>query len=44
MTISRKVSRASKKYNQALRLHNLIRILEARYGATVDELVEKCQV
>jgi len=33
-----------KKYSQAARLHDLIRILEARYGATVDELVEECQV
>ncbi|MEA3543689.1 MAG: WYL domain-containing protein [Thermodesulfobacteriota bacterium] len=36
--------RRPKKYSQASRLHDLIRILEARYGATVDELVEECQV
>ena len=36
--------RMPKKYSQAARLHDLIRILEARYGTTVDELVEECQV
>ncbi|SEA06755.1 HTH domain-containing protein [Desulfuromusa kysingii] len=40
----RKLGRAPKKYSQASRLHDLIRILESRYGATVDELVEECQV
>ena len=39
-----KPGRTAKKYSQAARLHNLIRILEARYGATVEELVEECQV
>ncbi len=39
-----KPGRAPKKYSQAARLHDLIRILESRYGATVDELVEECQV
>ena len=39
-----KPGRRPKKYSQASRLHDLIRILEARYGATVDELVEECQV
>jgi len=42
--LTRKPGRRSKKYSQAARLHDLIRILEARYGATVDELVEECQV
>ncbi len=36
--------RISKKYSQAARLHDLIRILEARYGATVEDLVEECKV
>jgi len=40
----RKPGRVAKKYSQAARLHDLIRILEARYGATVEELVEECQV
>ncbi len=44
MTVVRKPGRAAKKYSQAARLHDLIRILEARYGATVDDLVEECQV
>jgi predicted DNA-binding transcriptional regulator YafY len=44
MTGRRKVGRAAKKYSQAARLHDLIRILEARYGATVEELVEETQV
>jgi predicted DNA-binding transcriptional regulator YafY len=39
-----KRGRTPKKYSQAVRFHDLIRILEARYGATVDELVEECQV
>jgi len=38
------VSKPAKKYSQAARLHDVIRILEARYGATVDELAEECQV
>ncbi len=42
--MSRSPGRRPKKYSQASRLHDLIRILEARYGATVDELVEECQV
>lgn len=41
---TRKPGRMAKKYSQAARLHDLIRILEARYGATVMELVEECQV
>jgi len=40
----RKPGRIAKKYSQAARLHDLIRILETRYGATVEELVEECQV
>lgn len=44
MTLKRKQGRMPKKYSQAARLHDLIRILEARLGATVDELVEECQV
>lgn len=44
MTEKRKPGRVAKKYSQAARLHDLIRILEARYGATVEELVEECQV
>lgn len=38
------MSKPAKKYSQAARLHDVIRILEARYGATVDELAEECQV
>jgi len=34
----------AKKYSQAARLHDVIRILEARYGATIDELAEECRV
>ncbi len=34
----------AKKYSQAARLHDVIRILRARFGATVDELAEECQV
>lgn len=34
----------AKKYSQAARLHDVIRLLEARYGCTVDELAEECQV
>lgn len=34
----------AKKYSQAARLHDVIRLLEARFGCTVDELAEECQV
>lgn len=44
MSGQQKLGRAAKKYSQAARLHDLIRIIEARYGATVEELVEECQV
>ena len=44
MNAQRKPGRIAKKYSQAARLHDLIRILETRYGATVEELVEECQV
>ncbi len=40
----KKPGKPAKKYSQAARLHDVIRILEARYGATVDELVEECGV
>ena len=39
-----KPGKPPKKYSQAARLHDVIRILEARYGATVEELAEECQV
>jgi len=38
------MSKPAKKYSQAARLHDVIRILEARYGATVGELAEECRV
>jgi len=44
MTEVRKPGRLPKKYSQAARLLDLIRILESRRGATVSELVEECQV
>ncbi|MEZ4598835.1 MAG: WYL domain-containing protein [Syntrophotaleaceae bacterium] len=34
----------AKKYSQAARLHDVIRLLEARHGTTVDELAEECGV
>lgn len=34
----------AKKYSQAARLHDVIRLLEARLGATADELAEECGV
>ena len=40
----KKPGKPAKKYSQAARLHDVIRILEQRYGATVAELVEECQV
>jgi predicted DNA-binding transcriptional regulator YafY len=40
----RKPGKPSQKYSQAARLHNVIRVLEARYGSTVDELAEECGV
>ncbi|PLX81278.1 MAG: transcriptional regulator [Desulfuromonas sp.] len=42
--MAKKPGKPAKKYSQAARLHDVIRILEARYGATVDELAEECQV
>lgn len=40
----KKPGKPAKKYSQAARLHDVIRILEARYGATVGELAEECEV
>jgi predicted DNA-binding transcriptional regulator YafY len=40
----KKPGKPAKKYSQAARLHDVIRLLEARYGATVDELAEECGV
>ncbi len=42
--VRKKPGKPAKKYSQAARLHDVIRILEARYGATVDELAEECDV
>lgn len=36
--------RPARKYSQAARLHDLIRILEVRHGSTADELAEECAV
>ena len=44
MTSRRRPGKPAKKYSQAARLHDVIRILEARYGATVEELVEETGV
>lgn len=41
---TKKPGKPARKYSQAARLHDVIRILEARYGATVDELAEECCV
>lgn len=41
---TRRRSRPPKKYSQAARLHDVIRILEQRYGATIAELMAECQV
>ncbi len=43
-TVHKKPGKPAKKYSQASRLHDVIRILESRYGATVDELAEECCV
>lgn len=42
--MTKKPGKPAKKYSQAARLHDVIRLLEARYGATVDELAEECSV
>jgi len=44
MIAKRGPGKPAKKYSQAARLHDVIRILEARYGATVAELAAECQV
>ncbi len=36
--------RPPRKYSQAARLHDLVRMLEARHGSTVEELAEECGV
>ncbi len=41
---TKKPGKPPKKYSQAARLVDVIRILKARYGATVDELAEECKV
>jgi len=41
---ARRPGKPAKKYSQAARLHDVIRILEARYGATLEELVEETGV
>lgn len=38
------MGKPAKKYSQAARLHNVIRVLEARFAATVEELAEECGV
>lgn len=38
------MAKPKKKYSQAARLHDVIRLLEARLGVTVDELTEECAV
>jgi predicted DNA-binding transcriptional regulator YafY len=40
----RRPGKPAKKYSQAARLHDVIRLLEARHGTTVDELAEECGV
>jgi len=42
--VTRAPGKPAKKYSQAARLHDVIRILEARHGATVDEISEECGV
>ena len=42
--VHRPPGKPAKKYSQAARLHDVIRILEARFGATVDELADECGV
>ena len=44
MTGRRAPGKPAKKYSQAARLHDVIRLLEARFGVTVDELAEECAV
>lgn len=44
MTNPKRPGKPAKKYSQAARLHDVIRILEARYGATVEELVDETGV
>lgn len=42
--MTRRPGKPARKYSQAARLHDVIRLLEARYGATVEELAEECEV
>lgn len=34
----------AKKYSQAARLHDIIRLIESRHGISIDELAEECEV
>lgn len=36
--------RPAKRYSQAARLHDVIRLIESRHGITIDELAEECGV
>jgi len=40
----RRPGKPAKRYSQAARLHDVIRLLDARHGVTVDELAEECGV
>jgi proteasome accessory factor B len=44
MTGRRAPGKPARKYSQAARLHDVIRLLEARFGLTVAELAEECAV
>lgn len=44
MMTERRATRPKKRYSQAARLHNIIRILEARHGVSIDELADECGV
>jgi predicted DNA-binding transcriptional regulator YafY len=44
LALSLILPKPAKKYSQAARLHDVIRLLEARYGATVEELAEETGV
>ena len=38
------MGKPAKKYSQAARLHDLIRLIEARHGLTIEEMVEETGV
>lgn len=44
MTPLKRPGKPAKKYSQAARLHDVIRLIEARHGVSVDEIADECEI